>query len=121
MSVMYASLALADDAPTPSARVRAPNSVLRHVDVQTLEVPPTARPDTHRKQVVILVGGYQSCSCIDDHALDLYRDRFISAGYDVVRFGQDPRYPYDTLGHIVPSARALRDEAARSRVCSTRG
>lgn len=111
LAALSTSLALADESPTASPRVRAANSVLRHVDAQTLEVPPTARPDTHAKEVVILVGGYQSCACIDDRAFDPLRDRLLMSGYDVVSFGTDPRYAYDTLGRIEPSAISLRDEA----------
>ena len=111
LAALSASLALADDAPTPSPRIHAPNSVLRHVDAQTLEAPPTAPPDTHAKEVVILVGGYQSCACLNDHDWDTLRDRLLASGYDVVSFGKDPRHPYDTLGRIEPSAISLRDQA----------
>jgi hypothetical protein len=112
--IVFASgafVALANDAPSPTPHVRIPDSVLRHVDAQTLEVPPTPRPDTHAKEVVILVEGYESCACLDDHAFDLLRDRLVASGFDVVSFGKDPRHPYDTLGRIEPSAISLRDEA----------
>ena len=59
---------------------------------------------------MILIGGYQSCSCIDDGAFDMLTTRLVSAGFDVVRFGRDPRYPYDTFGPIDISAANLRDE-----------
>ena len=108
---MLASAALADDPPTPSPRARPPSTVLQHVDALTLEVPPTARPDTHAREVVILVGGYQSCSCIEDDTFDALRTRLLASGFDVVRFGQDPRFPYDTFGHLEPNALSLRDEA----------
>ena len=107
---VFAPVALADDAPAPSPRVRPPDTVLRHVDAATADVTPAPTHDPHGREVVVLVGGYQSCSCIEDNTFDTLRPRLIAAGYDVVRFGQDPRYPYDTFGHIEPSAVNLRDE-----------
>jgi len=59
---------------------------------------------------VIVVGGYQSCSCLDDGSFDVLKKRLVAAGYDVERFGQDPRFPYDTFGAIEPNAVNLRDE-----------
>lgn len=56
----------------------------------------------------MLVGGFQSCAC--DATFDALAKRLIDAGFDVRRFGADPRYPYDTFGPIGPSATNLRDE-----------
>ena len=102
--------ALADDAPAPTPHVRPPDTVLRHVDAATADVTPVPTRDPHGREVVVLVGGYQSCSCIEDDTFNELRTRLIASGFDVVRFGQDPRYPYDTFGHIQPSALNLRDE-----------
>lgn len=97
-----------DGAPIPS--LRPPTTVLRHVDVPTRSAPP---PAAEKRELVILVGGYQSCSCIDDGSFDMLTGRLIAAGYDVRRFGQDPEFPYDTYGPIDNSARNLRDEVRR--------
>ena len=104
------TIVLADDGPAPTLRVRPPDTVLRHVDAATAEITPSPTHHPHAREVVVLVGGYQSCSCIEDNTFDALRTRLIASGFDVVRFGQDPRYPYDTFGHIQPSALSLRDE-----------
>jgi hypothetical protein len=90
-----------------SPRVRPPTGVLRHVDA------PTASPGTEStsKELVVLVGGYQSCACPDDGTFDALRRQLATMpGLTVVRFGEDPRFPYDTYGPIDPSAASLRDE-----------
>jgi hypothetical protein len=107
-------VASADEgSPTPSGRVdpriRPPSGVLRHVDA------PTATPVSGRasggKELVVLVGGYQSCACPDDGTFDPLRARLATVpDVDVVRFGADPRFPYDTFGAIEPSAINLRDQ-----------
>lgn len=38
------------------------------------------------------------------------RTRFEAAGFDVRQFGRDPRFPYDTYGHVATNAAHLRDE-----------
>ena len=90
-------------------RIRPPSGVLRHVDA------PTASPVlgvAHRgRELVVLVGGYQSCACPDDGTFDRLRDRLSALpDVDVVRFGADPHFPYDTFGAIEPSAVNLRDQ-----------
>ena len=95
--------ARADDggaSPSP----RAPTTVLRHVDTATARV--TAIPP--QKQLVIIVGGYQSCVC--DGSFKPLEDRLVGAGFDVREFGEDRDFPYDTYGAIDVSARSLRDE-----------
>jgi hypothetical protein len=59
---------------------------------------------------VVLVGGYQSCACPDDGTFDALRKRLAAVpNMDVLRFGADPRFPYDTYGSIDASAISLRD------------
>ena len=76
----------------------------------TPEPYPQPTQDTRWRELVIVVGGYQSCSCIEDGSFDALKSRLVAAGYDVERFGQDPRFPYDTFGAIEPNAINLRDE-----------
>ncbi len=97
--------AYADDRPQPSAR--PPEVVLRHVDASRASAPSAA---TSGRELVVLVGGYQSCSCQDDPRFGPLRAALETAGYDVVQFGRDPRFPYDTYGQIAPNAANLRDE-----------
>ena len=96
---------------TASPRIRPPMGVLRHVDAPTIfaSVPSTAA-STRSNELVVLVGGYQSCACPDDGTFSVLTTRLTAAGFDVVRFGTDPRFPYDTYGLIEPSAVNLRDE-----------
>lgn len=117
--------ALADGAPSPAATAspsfRPPSGVLRHVDAPLASpalptVEPLASPahstiagPPAKRELVVLVGGYQSCSC-DDPTFDDLIERITAAGYDVRRFGQDARYPYDTYGHVDENARNLRDQ-----------
>lgn len=102
-------VALADDpAPTPSPSFRPPVGVLRHVDAPTASPVAPANVAAPKKELVILVGGYQTCWCKD--GLDAYAARASAAGYDVKHFGADPRYPYDSYGAIAVSGRSLRDE-----------
>ncbi len=109
-------VALADDDPTAAATAapsfRPPTGVLRHVEAPLASPAPAATPPANAaaaRELVVLVGGYQSCSC-NDPTFDGLITRLTAAGYEVRRFGQDPRYPYDTYGHIDASARNLRDE-----------
>lgn len=97
--------AYADDRPQPSAR--PPEVVLRHVDASRAPAPSAA---TQGRELVILVGGYQSCACQDDPRFGALRTALEAAGYDVVQFGRDPRFPYDTYGQIDTNAANLRDE-----------
>ncbi len=98
--------------PTPvSPPLRPPLGVLRHVDApaapQTAEAP-VASPS---RELVVLVGGYQSCACPDDGTFEALKKRLATDPHlDFVRFGADPRYPYDTFGAIEPNATNLRDE-----------
>jgi hypothetical protein len=90
-----------------SPRVRPPSGVLRHVDAATA-IPAATGVS---KELVVLVGGYQSCACPDDGIFDGLRSRLATVpGINVIRFGQDPRFPYDSYGAIDPSAIALRDQ-----------
>jgi hypothetical protein len=93
-----------------SPSLRPPLGVLRHVDAPRESIVPLA-PGAARTELVVLVGGYQSCACPDDRTFDALRARLASAGgYTVVRFGADPRFPYDTFGAVDSSAVNLRDE-----------
>ena len=93
-----------------SPRVRPPEGVLRHVEAPRLAISP-APSAPHGKELIVLVGGYQSCACPDDGTFDTLRDRVATDGsFDVVRFGADPRFPYDTFGPVAPNAINLRDE-----------
>ncbi len=102
----------------PNPRLRPPSAVLRHVDAPMSpagdalpRVAETLAPATSGRQLVILVGGYHSCACPDDGTFDALRMRLASLpNTTVVRFGADPRFPYDTYGAIEPSAINLRDE-----------
>jgi pimeloyl-ACP methyl ester carboxylesterase len=93
-----------------SPSIRPPLGVLRHVDAaRATYVPGTQREQ--RDELVVLVGGYQSCACPDDGTFDALRKRLaIAGGFTVIRFGADPRYPYDTFGSVDASAANLRDE-----------
>ena len=108
--------ALADEGtpvvPAPaSPRIRPPDGVLRQVDAPALAVPlASGAARAAGRELVVLVGGYQSCACPDDGTFDLLARRLVEDGFDVLRFGTDPRFPYDTYGPIAPSAIALRDQ-----------
>jgi hypothetical protein len=112
--------ALADEgspvAPTPvSPPLRPPLAVLRHVDAPTASATADAPLAIASRELVVLVGGYQSCACPDDGTFEALKRRLATDPHlDVVRFGADPRYPYDTFGPIEPNATNLRDEI-RSR------
>lgn len=97
--------------PTPvSPSIRPPMGVLRQVDAPRLLVPSASPSFAAGKELVVLVGGYQSCACPDDGTFDALRRRILlDPRYDVIRFGADPRFPYDTFGPIEPSAVNLRD------------
>ena len=82
--------------------IRPPLGVLRHVDA------PTASPVSPRPELVVLVGGYQSCAC-DETFDDLKPWLAALPNTKVVRFGDDPGFPYDTYGSIDKSAIGLRD------------
>jgi hypothetical protein len=85
--------------------------VLRHVDAATVAAATeSSRPAAPAKELIVLVGGYQSCACPDDGTFDAFKNRVPAGGrFDVVRFGADPRYPYDSFGAVAPSAVNLRD------------
>jgi hypothetical protein len=93
-----------------SPSVRPPLGILRHVDAARASVAPIAPQDV-RPELIVLVGGYQSCACPDDGTFDALSKRLSgSNGFTVVRFGADPRFPYDTYGPVDTSAANLRDE-----------
>lgn len=108
-------------APAPvNPRIRPPLGVLRGVDAAVMSSVPSvsssaADPDRssslRKRELVVLVGGYQSCACPDDGTFEALQRRLAADPHlDVVRFGADPRYPYDTYGPVDPNARSLRDE-----------
>ncbi len=103
-----ASFAHAEDGRGTAPSIRPPEAVLRHVDAARTAVPAASAAPS--KELVVLVGGYQSCSCQPDPDFETLRRSLEGAGFDVVQFGTDPRYPYDTYGHIAPNAVHLRDE-----------
>ena len=71
------------------------------------ELPP--RRLTTDRELVLLVGGLGSSA--DDATWDALKARYSGdPRYELRRFGADPRFPYDTLGAIEPSAARLRDE-----------
>ena len=85
--------------------------VLRHVDAAVTPSAPEGVSPASERELVVLVGGYQSCACPDDGTFEALQRRLASdPRFDVVRFGADPRYPYDTFGQIDPNATHLRDE-----------
>ena len=110
-----ALIASADEGSPPapagaSPPIRPPAGVLRHVDAPRMSITPIAPVDP-RPELVVLIGGYQSCACPDDGTFDALRARLADAGgFTVVRFGADPRFPYDTFGSVDTSAANLRDE-----------
>jgi len=61
-----------------------------------------------RKELVIFVGGYGSSAT--DGAFDQLKTEFADGHYDVVRFGTDPSFHYDTYDAIDRSAGAFIDE-----------
>jgi len=90
-----------------SPQIRPPLGVLRHVDAPTASPAPAGAA---LPELVVLVGGYQSCACPDDGTFDALRKGLAAVpNTDVVRFGTDPRFPYDTFGAIDASAINLRD------------
>jgi hypothetical protein len=90
-----------------SPQIRPPLGVLRHVDAPTASPAPAG---ASLPELVVLVGGYQSCACPDDGTFDALRKGLAAVpNTDVVRFGTDPRFPYDTFGPIDASAINLRD------------
>lgn len=71
------------------------------------ELPP--RRATTDRELVLVVGGLGSSS--SDATWDALKARYVGdPRYEVRRFGADPRFPYDTLGALEPSAANLRDE-----------
>jgi hypothetical protein len=91
-------------------RLRPPLGMLRPVD-EDRAVAPSPIPRATGRELIVLVGGYQSCACPDDGTFDALRARLSGNDqYEVIRFGADPRFPYDTYGPIQPSAVNLRDQ-----------
>lgn len=86
-------------------RLRPPLTVLRGIERATPA--PAVAPETKKKELIVLVGGY--ASGFDAHVFDAFRTRIEQeGGYDVVRFGQDLG-TYDTLGAVDANATQLRD------------
>jgi hypothetical protein len=91
-------------------RVRPPLGMLRPVD-EDRAVAPSPGPRQTGRELIVLVGGYQSCACPDDGTFDALRQRLSGDDrFDVVRFGADPRFPYDTYGPVLENANNLRDQ-----------
>jgi hypothetical protein len=94
--------------PVPLTQLRPGSSTPPPALLRSFEPDPPGpvelRPPS-AKELVIFVGGYGSTQ--DDRAFDVLRARFPSDRFDVVRFGDDPRFPYDTYGPIDTSAAAL--------------
>src|SRR4030088_2068879 len=99
-------------APLPvSPHIRPPLRVLRDVDAPTAPAAAERAVAAPDRELVVLVGGYQSCACPDDGTFaNLVRKLESDPHFDVVRFGADPRFPYDTYGAIAPNATNLRDQ-----------
>ncbi len=95
-----------DDATEPS--FRPPAAVLRHVDAPAASPAPAAVA-APKPELVIFVGGYQTCACAD-HSFDALAKRFTEAGFETMTFGDDPAFVYDTYGHLDANGRNLRDE-----------
>jgi len=80
-------------APTPvSSPLRPPLAVLRHVDAPVASPPPEDR-EIPKRELVVLVGGYQSCACPDDGAFTALQRRLTSE-----------------YGPVAPNATRLRDQ-----------
>ena len=94
-----------------SPPLRPPLGVLRHVDAPAASPGADAPPEIPGRELVVLVGGYQSCACPDDGTFEVLKRQLAKEPrFDVVRFGADPRYPYDSYGPIEPNAINLRDQ-----------
>ena len=112
--------ALADDGRPPAATghpsspLPIPRSELRPSAIHPaatqspgfIELP--ALVQLPRKELVIFVGGYGSSAT--DGAFDQLKNEFADGRYDVVRFGVDPSFRYDSYDAIDRSAGALIDE-----------
>jgi hypothetical protein len=93
-----------------SPSIRPPTGVLRHADAPKSTTQPQSTTPSPTRELVVLVGGYQSCACPDDGTFDALKGRLAATGgFDVVRFGSDPKFPYDTYGAVAPNAKNLRD------------
>ena len=124
MALLPASGALtafADDGrplPSPAGRppspIPFPASELRPTEIQHGTAPSPAGQAgpglgiARQKELVIFVGGYGSQA--DDGGFDQLAANFDPRRFDVVRFGADPRFRYDTYDSIDRSAAALTDE-----------
>ena len=124
MALLPASGALtafADDGrplPSPAGRppspIPFPASELRPTEIQHGTAPSPAGQVgpglgiARQKELVIFVGGYGSQA--DDGGFDQLAANFDPRRFDVVRFGADPRFRYDTYDSIDRSAAALTDE-----------
>jgi hypothetical protein len=90
--------------------LRPPLTVLRAVErvaAAPASAPDTKQPNTQKKELIVLVGGYASGD--DAHVFDALRARVgQEGGYEVVRFGQDVG-AYDTFGAVDANAMQLRD------------
>lgn len=108
--LLVAHPAAADGGDAASPSPRPPSVVLRHVDAPVASVAPAHR------DVVVLVGGFASAP--DDGLFDTMAAGLRGAGYDVIRFGDDPRFAYDTTGSVEANARSL---SAQIRAVARRG
>lgn len=69
---------------------------------------PTSRA-THR-ELVVVVGGYQSEFKDPKPLRDFIDSLDLGQNFEVIRFGDDPHFRYDTLGSLDENARRLSDE-----------
>ena len=112
--------ALADDGRPPDATghppspIPVPRSELRPSAIHPASTKAPTSVDMPgaaalpKKELVIFVGGYGSSA--GDGAFDQLKNEFADGHYDVVRFGADPPFRYDTYDAIDRSADALIDE-----------
>jgi hypothetical protein len=101
----------------PPSPVPIPKSQLGPSAIQTAPVPtvypesfPAPRPADRvppKKELVLFVGGYGSSRQQNDDVCADIRTWFDPSRYDVVCFGDDPAFPYDTYGPLDESARTL--------------
>ncbi len=111
VAAVFVALALAAaphaalaDGPAASPPGRPAPVVLRAVDAPQRD----AVLGAPRREIVVFVGGIWSRS--DDGVFADLERRMRASGYDVLRFGDDPRFVYDTSGPIAANGERFRDQ-----------